>query len=56
MERLADRGYAVLPAAVPQGTLDAALRHIHLDIVRRGLPADWISKWIWDAPPMPCRD
>src|SRR5215207_6078752 len=49
MEALAERGYLVLRDAVPHDALDRALRHIHLDLVRRGLPGEWISKWIWDA-------
>lgn len=46
---LAERGFAVLPAAVPEEAVEAALRHLHLDVVRRGLPVDWVNDWIWSA-------
>jgi len=42
-------GYEVLRGHVPADAIDAALRHIHLDIVRRGLPPDEVAKWLWDA-------
>jgi ectoine hydroxylase-related dioxygenase (phytanoyl-CoA dioxygenase family) len=46
---LDERGYAVLPQLVPGGALEAALRHIHLDVVERGLPAEAIGSWIWES-------
>jgi hypothetical protein len=42
-------GYAVLRGQVPAAALDRALRHIHLDLVERGLPADELGKWLWSA-------
>jgi phytanoyl-CoA dioxygenase PhyH len=46
---LATRGFAVLRACVPGEAVDGALRHIHLDLVRRGLDADTIGTWLWSA-------
>jgi hypothetical protein len=46
---VAERGYAVLPGAVSVAARDAALRLIHLDAVREGLPADRMGEWIWSA-------
>ena len=43
------RGYSVLRAAVPREAVEAALRHVHLDLVRRGLSADTIGSWLWSA-------
>jgi hypothetical protein len=43
------RGFAVLRALVPPEAVDAALRHIHLDVVRRGLPAETMGPWLWSA-------
>jgi hypothetical protein len=42
-------GYAVLRGVVPLDVVDAALRHLHLDLVRRGLPADELGAWLWSA-------
>jgi Phytanoyl-CoA dioxygenase (PhyH) len=42
-------GYQVLPGVVPPEACEQALRHIHLDIVRRGLPQEWLSQWLWNA-------
>jgi len=42
-------GYAILRDVVPPDALDAVLRHIHLDIVKRGLPQEWLSEWLWNA-------
>jgi hypothetical protein len=46
---LAARGYAVVRAAVPRDAVEAALRHIHLDVVRRGLDGETIGSWLWSA-------
>jgi Phytanoyl-CoA dioxygenase (PhyH) len=46
---LARRGYAVLRRLVPRAAIDAALRHIHLDILQRGLPTDTIGPWLWSS-------
>jgi hypothetical protein len=42
-------GYEVMRHALPQEALDRVLRHIHLDIVERGLPQEWLSEWLWNA-------
>jgi hypothetical protein len=42
-------GYEVHRAIVPPQALDRALRHVHLDIVRHGLPQEWLSQWLWNA-------
>ncbi len=46
---LAERGFAVLRAAVPPQAVEDALRHLHLDAVRRGLPANTLGSWLWAA-------
>ncbi|HZD86808.1 MAG TPA: phytanoyl-CoA dioxygenase family protein [Gaiellaceae bacterium] len=46
---VAKRGFAVLRDAVPSEAVDAALRHMHLDLVRNGLPADRLGSWLWGA-------
>jgi hypothetical protein len=43
------RGFEILRGAVPEAAIDAVLRHIHLDIVKRGLPQEWLSEWLWNA-------
>jgi hypothetical protein len=43
------RGYEILPRVVPPEALDRALRHVHLDVVRRGLPQEWLSEWLWSG-------
>jgi len=43
------RGYEVLRASVPCEALERALRHIHLDLVRNGAPAETIGRWLWAA-------
>jgi hypothetical protein len=43
------RGFEVIRAAVPPQELEDVLRHIHLDLIRNGAPADTIGKWIWSA-------
>lgn len=48
-DAIASRGYAVLRGVVPPGAIDDALRHVHLDIVRRGLSAEAIGPWLWSA-------
>jgi Phytanoyl-CoA dioxygenase (PhyH) len=44
---LAARGYLVLRDAVPREACERALRHIHLDLVRNGLPAETLGEWLW---------
>jgi hypothetical protein len=46
---VADRGYAVLPQVVPRDALERALRHLHLDVVRRGLPPEVLGSWLWSS-------
>ena len=46
---LDERGFAVLRGVVPDEAVDAALRHLHLDLVRRGVPAETIGAWLWSA-------
>jgi hypothetical protein len=46
---LATRGYAVLRGVVPRTAIEGALRHIHLDLVRRGVSAETIAPWLWSA-------
>jgi Phytanoyl-CoA dioxygenase (PhyH) len=46
---LSARGYVVLRSCVPTAAVDAALRHIHLDLVRRGLDAQTLGGWLWSA-------
>jgi hypothetical protein len=41
------QGYTVLRGAVPADAIDRALRHLHLDIVRNGLPAERLAEWLW---------
>jgi hypothetical protein len=43
------RGFAVLRALVPRAAVEGALRHIHLDVVRRGLPMETIASWLWST-------
>ena len=49
LDELQTHGYAVLRDAVPADAIDAALRHIHRDIVHSGLPVEWTSQWLWSA-------
>jgi hypothetical protein len=42
-------GCEIVRGAVPANIVDGALRHIHLDIVTRGLPQEWVSAWVWNA-------
>jgi hypothetical protein len=44
-----ERGYEVVRDVVPADAVDGALRHIHLDAIRNGMPVDAISSWIWSA-------
>jgi hypothetical protein len=41
------RGYEILRGAVAPEAVDRVLRHIHLDLVRNGAPAETIGNWIW---------
>jgi hypothetical protein len=43
------RGYTVLRGIVPLEGIDRALRRIHLDVVRNGLPAETLGEWLWSA-------
>jgi hypothetical protein len=43
------QGYRVLRDVVPAAAVERALRHIHLDLIRNGAPADTIGKWLWSA-------
>ncbi len=43
------RGYEILRGVVPPDAIDAALRHIHLDVATRGIPPEWLSGWLWTA-------
>jgi hypothetical protein len=42
-------GFAILRRLVPQEAIDIALRHIHTDVMTRGLPQEWISEWEWHS-------
>jgi ectoine hydroxylase-related dioxygenase (phytanoyl-CoA dioxygenase family) len=44
-----DSGYEVLRGGVPRDAVEAVLRHLHRDIATRGLPQEWLSKWLWNA-------
>jgi hypothetical protein len=48
-DELDQRGFAVLRGQVPPAAVDRALRHIHLDILERGLPPEQLSGWLWSA-------
>jgi Phytanoyl-CoA dioxygenase (PhyH) len=43
------KGYEVLREVVPERARESALRHIHRDIVERGLPQEWLGEWLWNA-------
>lgn len=43
------RSYEVLRQVVPPKAIDGALRHIHLDLARRGIPPEWLERWLWTA-------
>jgi hypothetical protein len=43
------KGYEVLRDVVPTEERDAALRHIHRDILVHGLPPDRVSEWLWNT-------
>jgi hypothetical protein len=43
------RGYRILRGAVPAGAVQRALRHLHLDLAKRGIPPEWLSEWLWTA-------
>jgi hypothetical protein len=44
-----DRGFEVVRAAVSRGVVESALRHIHLDLVRSGIPVDTLGRWLWSS-------
>jgi Phytanoyl-CoA dioxygenase (PhyH) len=43
------QGYAILRRLVPRDLVEGALRHLHLDLVQRGLPAEDVGRWLWSA-------
>lgn len=43
------KGYEVLRDVVPESARESVLRHIHRDIVQRGLPQAWLGEWLWTA-------
>jgi hypothetical protein len=43
------RGYTVLAGAIPLEAVEVALRHLHLDVVERGLSAETIGEWLWST-------
>ena len=43
-----DRGFEILRNLVPHEVVEAALRHLHLDLVRQGASAETIGEW-WGA-------
>lgn len=45
----ATRGYEVLRGGVPREAVERVLRHIHLDLVENGAPAETIGRWLWAA-------
>jgi hypothetical protein len=46
---VASRGFEVLRSAVSDEAVDRALRHLHLDLVRNGAPAETLGRWIWSS-------
>jgi hypothetical protein len=42
-------GYEILRGLVPPDAVERVLRHVHLDIVRNGLPQEWLSQWLWSG-------
>jgi hypothetical protein len=40
-------GYEVVRSAVPRERVDAALRLLHGDILRRGIDAQQLGGWLW---------
>jgi hypothetical protein len=43
------RGFTILPGVVPPEAIDRTLRHLHLDLVRNGAPAEMLGSWLWSA-------
>jgi len=43
------RSYELVRGVVRPEAVDAALRHIHLDVASRGLPPEWLGEWLWTA-------
>ena len=43
------RGFAILRGVVPPEAVDRTLRHLHLDLVRNGAPAETLGGWLWSA-------
>jgi hypothetical protein len=48
-DALARDGYVVLRGVVPPPAVERALRHLHLDVVKNGLPAERLGEWLWAA-------
>ena len=48
-DELATRGYCVLRGIVPRDAVEDALRMLHLDLVRRGAPAEELGQWLWSV-------
>jgi Phytanoyl-CoA dioxygenase (PhyH) len=46
---LESRGFTVVRGAVPAAAVERALRHLHLDLVRNGLPSETLGSWLWSA-------
>jgi hypothetical protein len=42
-------GVDVLRGIVPREAIERALRLIHLEVIRNGLPVETISDWLWSA-------
>lgn len=47
--RVPTRGFDILRGTIPRAALERALRLIHLDVTRNGLPVETISDWLWSA-------
>ena len=43
------KGFEVLRDIVPAEAREAALRHVHLHVLRHGLPPDELGSWLWSA-------
>jgi hypothetical protein len=49
VEVAVERGYEVRRNVVPRDAIEDALRHIHLDVLRNGLSAEAMGKWVWSG-------
>jgi Phytanoyl-CoA dioxygenase (PhyH) len=43
------RGFDVLRGAVPRDAVERTLRHLHLELVRNGIDAETLGRWLWAA-------